>query len=79
MADSGTNGFVPCQCEHVAHFDLAQRTPNGNPGHGYGSEFHPHVMQVVETISGKFTICPDCAKDCLPPDSKYRKRPEPRL
>lgn len=51
-----------CQCEHISHFENAQATPLGNPGHSYGRRFHPVVP--VKTPWGTFEVCTDCSKDC---------------
>lgn len=52
-----------CQCEHEAHFARVF-TPNGNPGHRYGSGFAETYLETVETEYGRFEVCRDCAHDC---------------
>jgi hypothetical protein len=53
-----------CLCEHIAHSDRNERTPNGNPGHTYGARYHPTFLVNVKTPYGTFLVCKDCAKDC---------------
>lgn len=54
-----------CECEHDAHFEKNKRTPNGNPGHNYQSEYFENYMRTVRTPYGSFLVCKDCAEDCL--------------
>ena len=52
-----------CQCEHICHMDHERRSPNGNPGHRYGTEFYNPVT--VKTAYGPFSVCLDCKADCM--------------
>ena len=54
-----------CECEHIAHFEKAWATPNGNPGHRAGVYFHLEALTKVSTPYGVFHVCKDCAKDCM--------------
>jgi len=60
-----------CECEHIAHCEKNERTPNGNPGHDYGASFAQ--LEAVQTWYGAFFVCKDCAEDCYGPDSVARK------
>lgn len=68
----------PCGCEHTAHFfgstldGPRQHTPHGNPGHAYGTRFVLRVLAPLKTAYGTFTVCADCASDCLAPDQYVR-------
>jgi hypothetical protein len=65
----------PCECEHAAHFfddGPRQHTPHGNPGHVYGTRFVPRVLSPLKTTYGTFTVCADCASDCLALDQHVR-------
>ena len=55
---------MKCQCEHIAHFEIAEKTPNGNPGHIYGTDFLKGLVRVITKYSS-FYVCLDCADDCL--------------
>lgn len=57
--------MLACQCEHRAHFEKDARTPYGNPGHKYGVQYARGYTQVVKTPWSSFTVCRDCADDCL--------------
>lgn len=53
-----------CECEHVAHVDRDERTPNGNPAHAYGVRFAERALETIKTTFGTFAVCRDCARDC---------------
>jgi hypothetical protein len=54
----------PCECEHAAHFAECL-TPNGNLGHQYGKRFATTFLSALKTTGGTFTVCRDCAADCM--------------
>lgn len=54
-----------CMCEHVAHLDENELTPNGNPGHQFAQRFYKGVLVQIHTTYGVIQVCPDCAKDCF--------------
>ena len=61
---------IPCECEHECHFPSTDgknwsRSPNGNPGHKYGSKHFPRGMRAIETDNGTFLVCSDCVVDCF--------------
>jgi hypothetical protein len=56
--------MVKCECEHRAHFDKRERTPNGNPTHKYATQYHESYMRKKKTEWGTFNVCKDCSKDC---------------
>jgi len=62
-----TNDFdnVKCECEHISHTDRTNTTPNGNPGHKYGTPFKRRFTSTISTILGPFTVCHDCVDDCF--------------
>lgn len=63
-----------CQCEHRAHAAQPHNwmTPNGNPGHKYGVAFDRQQVVEVKTPFGRFTVCKDCAADCL---AEFKEEP----
>lgn len=68
-------GLKPCECEHAAHFfdeGPRQHTPHRKPGHRYGTHFMLRVLSPLKTAYGTFTVCSDCASDCLAPDQHVR-------
>ncbi len=57
-----------CECEHEAHFDRKQHTPNGNPGHRADTFFHLDAIVPAKTPYGTFMVCLDCSRDCYAPE-----------
>lgn len=53
-----------CECEHECHTDRNKRSPNGNPGHKYHTQYGPSYLSEVKTDYGTFTVCHDCLNDC---------------
>jgi len=54
---------MKCECEHTAHTE-GTKTPNGNFGHKYGTNFFPTNLTKIKTLYGTFTVCKDCLEDC---------------
>lgn len=69
-----------CDCEHIAHMEAHERTPNGNPGHTYQAKFADTFMTAVITPYGTFNVCKDCRNDCYHqfPEVVVRPRSEER-
>lgn len=63
-----------CDCEHISHMWKDPRfappgserkaSPNGNPNHKYGQEFHERAVVRIRTTYGPLVVCQDCLSDC---------------
>lgn len=52
-----------CECEHISHTEPSKFTPKGDVGHAYGDTFGS--LARVKTSYGTFSVCEDCADDCV--------------
>lgn len=72
MTNTRADAFT-CECEHAAHFtegfDSFGATVKGIR-HEYGSTFY--AVTRVQTPYGAFTVCQECADDCLAPADNGR-------
>lgn len=65
--------MAACLCEHTAHFNHTERTPNGNPSHKYAASFNPTFIVIVKSRYGSFDVCRNCAKDCWQNEADPKK------